>query len=213
MLLLAAVGEPATDEKDEAPGLILLDARGEPEAVNTSAQRWMAELAVVASTPGPTGLPGPVHVVAAAARRAAGREAGAVPEPARLRVQTRSGRWLVLHGSVLDTGSRARTSVIIEVARPAEIAPLIVQVYGLTDRERQITQLVLQGRSTEEIAKQLWLSPFTVQDHLKSIFDKVGVRSRRALVARVFFDHYAPRERAGAPLSADGWYVESGGPI
>lgn len=210
-LLLAVMGEPTTGE-DEAPGLILLDARGEPEAVNASAQRWMAELAVVASTPGPTGLPGPVHVVAAAARRAAGSEAKPASEPARLRVQTRSGRWLVLHGSVLDSGSQARTSVIIEVARPAEIAPLIVRAYGLTDRERQITQLILQGRSTDEIAKQLWLSPYTVQDHLKSIFDKVGVRSRRALVAKVFFDHYAPRERAGAPLSADGWYVDSGGP-
>ncbi len=208
-LLLGAVSEWATDE-DEAPGLILLDANGEPEAVNAAAQRWMAELAVGGLTPGAAGLPGPIYAVAAVAQRAAGREAEAASEPARLRVQTQSGRWLVLYGSVLDSGSRARTSVIIEVARPAEIAPLIVQAYGLTIRERQITQLVLQGRSTEEIAKRLWLSPYTVQDHLKSIFDKVGVRTRRALVARVFFEQYEPRERAGAHLSAEGWYVEPG---
>jgi DNA-binding CsgD family transcriptional regulator len=208
-LLLGAAGE-ASDEADDTPGLILLDGRGEPEAVNAAAQRWLAELAVPASTAGPAGLPGAVYVVAAAARRAAGKGSEGVVEPARVRVQTRSGRWLVLHGSVLDGGARARTSVIIEVARPAEIAPLIVQAYGLTDRERQITQHVLRGRSTDEIAKQLWLSPWTVQDHLKAIFDKIGVRSRRELVGRVFFDHYAPRERAGAALSADGWYVDSG---
>jgi DNA-binding CsgD family transcriptional regulator len=136
-------------------------------------------------------------------------EAGAPAELARLRVQTRDGRWLVLHGSVLGTGPRARTSVIIEVARPAEIAPLIVRVYGLTDREREIAELVMRGRSTDDIAKQLWLSPYTVQDHLKAVFDKVGVRSRRALVARVFFDQYEPRERAGAALSADGWYADA----
>jgi DNA-binding CsgD family transcriptional regulator len=207
-LLLGVVADDSGDY-DSAPGLVLLNARGEPEAINAAAERWLAELAVPASTSGAAGLPGAIYVVAAAARRAVGREAGATVEPARLRVQTHAGRWLVLHGSVLDAGPRARTSVIIEVARPAEIAPLIVQAYQLTDREREITQLVLQGRSTEDMAKRLGVSPYTIQDHLKAIFDKVGVRSRKALVARVFFEQYAPRERAGARLSADGWYVPS----
>jgi DNA-binding CsgD family transcriptional regulator len=206
-LLFGVVTEASED--DSAPGLVLLDERGEPEAINAPAKRWLAELAVPASTSGATGLPGPIYAVAASARRAAGRDADAPEGPARLRVQTLSGRWLVLHGSVIDGGARSRTSVIIEVARPAEIAPLIVQAYELTDRERQVTQLVLQGRSTTEMAKHLLLSPYTVQDHLKVIFDKVGVRSRKALVARVFFDQYAPREQAGANLSADGWYVAS----
>ncbi len=210
-LLMGVVGDDTPDD-DSAPGLVLLNARGEPEAINAPARGWLAELAVPTSTSGAAGLPGSIYVVAAAARRAVGLEEGAPAEPARLRIQTRAGRWLILHGSVLDEGPQARTSVIIEVARPAEIAPLIVQAYGLTDREREITQLVLQGRSTREIAKRLGLSSYTVQDHLKAIFDKVGVRSRKALVARVFFDQYEPRERAGAALSADGWYAEGGPP-
>ncbi|HEV8652730.1 MAG TPA: helix-turn-helix transcriptional regulator [Actinomycetes bacterium] len=66
-----------------------------------------------------------------------------------------------------------------------------------------------QGQSTTEIASALHLSPFTVQDHLKAIFDKVGVRSRRELVATVFRDHYWPRVLQDAPVGQDGWYASS----
>jgi DNA-binding CsgD family transcriptional regulator len=73
-------------------------------------------------------------------------------------------------------------AVIFEVARPVEIAPLIVQVYDLSRREGEIMQGVLRGLSTAEMADRFHISSETVQDHLKAIFDKVGVRSRRELV-------------------------------
>ncbi len=84
--------------------------------------------------------------------------------------------------------------------------------YGLTLRERTVTRLVIQGRSTTEIARSLHLSPFTVQDHLKAVFDKVGVRSRRELVATVFRDHYWPRVLEDAPVGQDGWYADQSQP-
>jgi len=78
-----------------------------------------------------------------------------------------------------------KTAVIIEEARCSEIAPLIAQAYALSSRERELTRLILRALSTGEIAAELHLSPNTVQDYLKAVFDKVGVRSRRELVASI----------------------------
>jgi DNA-binding CsgD family transcriptional regulator len=86
-------------------------------------------------------------------------------------------------------------AVIVEPAHPARIAPLLMSAHGLTEREQAVTRLVLQGNSTAEIAERLVVSTHTVQQHLKRIFDKTGVRSRRDLVGKVFFAHYEPRVR------------------
>jgi len=185
-LLTNAVG--AQDAHD-APGLVLFGDDGSIEDVNPAAERWIDEL--WGPGPRPTSLPIQIEQVAARAHAAvhgAGLADGAV---ARARVLTRSGRWLVLHGTGFG-GASGRTAVIIEAARPAEIAPLIVEAFGLSDRERQVVRLVLHGSSTQAIAHELILSPLTVQDHLKVIFDKMGVRSRREIAARIFFDHYFP---------------------
>jgi len=71
-----------------------------------------------------------------------------------------------------------------------------------------VTRLVLNGLSTREISERLTVSPYTVQDHLKAVFDKVGVRSRRELVAQLFLQHYAPRLQGGAKVGPDGWFAE-----
>jgi regulatory LuxR family protein len=74
-----------------------------------------------------------------------------------------------------------------------------------------VTQLVAQGLPTSAIAERLHISQWTVQDPLKAIFEKVGVGSRGELVARVFFEHYAPRLTDGTPVGSDGWFDPSGG--
>jgi len=89
-------------------------------------------------------------------------------------------------------GGQEKTAVIIQPAPSREIASLIVRGYGLSERERQVTELCAQGLSTKEIAGALHLSPYTIQDHLKVIFDKTDTRSRAELVGRIFLDHYAP---------------------
>jgi DNA-binding CsgD family transcriptional regulator len=126
----------------------------------------------------------------------------------RIHLRSASGRWLVLHASRLRTAdAEGQIAVIFEEARPSEIAPLIVDAYGLTKREGEIIRLVLRGLSTAEVSNELYITPNTVRDHFKSIFDKVGVRSRRELVAGIFAQQYQPRMATGHEPDADGWFA------
>jgi hypothetical protein len=51
------------------------------------------------------------------------------------------------------------------------------------------------------------LSPYTVQDHVKSLFEKTSVSSRQELVARVFLDDYLPHLAGRTRLTAEGAFV------
>src|SRR6266545_1852057 len=82
-----------------------------------------------------------------------------------VRVRTQSGHWLVLHASrVSGKVGQGPIAIVIEAARPIEIAPLIAQAYDLSPRERAVTQLVLRGLSTAEIAAEIHLcQPTTIK--------------------------------------------------
>jgi DNA-binding CsgD family transcriptional regulator len=78
--------------------------------------------------------------------------------------------------------------IIIEPAGPREVSWLITSAYGLSDREREVVDLVTRGLSTKQISQTLYISEYTVQDHFSNVFDKVGVRGRRALVKRLYLE-------------------------
>jgi DNA-binding CsgD family transcriptional regulator len=197
----------ATIPQPEAPGLVLLADDLSLVAITPAAEGWVAE---VAKSAWPSALELPDAVYAVAARLLALERGGHAPPDLmpRIRLRTASGRWLVLHASRLrTTEAEGQIAVIFEEAHPSEIAPLIVDAYGLTKREGEITQLVVRGLSTAEVSEQLHITPNTVRDHFKSIFDKVGVHSRRELVGQVFAQHYQPRMATGQGPNADGWFA------
>src|SRR4051794_20731398 len=181
---------------DHGPGVVVFDEHGEPESVSAAAERWIAELI---EDPPPS-TPSESKTVQAIAARARAIAPGTDPLEltARARVRTASGAWLLLYGTRLNGDTDGRTAVIIHPATPQDVAPVIALSYGLTERECHVAMHCVQGRVTKEIARALSLSPYTVQDHLKSIFDKTGVRSRGELVGQIFLDHYATRWEAPA---------------
>jgi DNA-binding CsgD family transcriptional regulator len=201
------VGEASDPQGPEAPGLVVLANDWSVESLTPGVERWLSEL--------PDGdwvrgkLPPAVLAVAGRALRTAEHE-DAPGEVALARVLSREGRWMVLHGAALVADGTRRVAVIVEPAHPARISPLLMAAYGLTEREQDVTRLVLRGDSTAQIAEWLCVSPHTVQQHLKSVFEKTGVRSRRQLVGKVFFTHYEPRVRDNERRVIDGEPVRGG---
>lgn len=174
-------------------GLVILDLQGNIDTVTPEGERWLSGMQ---DTDGP--LPVTVQAIASQAVDQGGTSV-------RGRVRDTSGTWVNLTAWALGD----RVAVSIEPASPHDLTALALDAYSLSERERQVVELVLLGFSTAQIGKQLYLSPYTVQDHLKSVFDKTGVRSRRELAADLFFRHYVPRIERGSRLNADGWFDDA----
>ena len=177
----------------ERPGLLIFDDRFRLTSVNDSAPGWLEELPLNDRVPTQLGLqlPLPLLVVAARARDSL---IGGGDGTARIRVRSRRGRWLMVHASTMRNGDGlpASTAVMIEPASHRLIAPIVVEAYGLTEREQEVIRQIARGEGTEEIARSLYLSPHTVRGHVKSILAKVGVSTRGELIATLFTDFYEP---------------------
>lgn len=181
------------------PGVILIASDGSVESITPAASRWLQDL--IDSSTASGGLPLIIRSVAEKARRAANGEAD---EIATVRLATRAGDWLVVHASLVDSGLNSPVAVMLHPAREPQVPPLIVEAHRLTAREREVTGLLARGLSTREIAGNLGITSHTVKDHVKAILVKVGVRSRRQLVAQLFLRHYAPNLAPRKTLAADG---------
>jgi DNA-binding CsgD family transcriptional regulator len=112
--------------------------------------------------------------------------------------------WITLHASLPDGPRTGRVAVVLERATGVQSATLRLEVSGVTSREREVATLLARGLSNAEIAQALVLSPHTVQDHIKSLYEKLGVSSRQELVARVFLDEYLPEVAVKRPITSKG---------
>ena len=100
-------------------------------------------------------------------------------------------KTFLLHSSRRDFAERDR--LVLDLLRPQ--LQLIDETFagrrrvtadvGLTQREREILSWVERGKTNAEIAQILWISPATVRKHLENAYEKLGVRTRTAAVARL----------------------------
>ncbi|MGB0120116.1 MAG: helix-turn-helix transcriptional regulator [Solirubrobacterales bacterium] len=188
----------------ESPGLVMLGPDNEVEFISAPARGLLADLR--GNQPGRgNDLPMPIYSLANFIRVADPREA--IPQSS-VTVPGTSG-WFVLHASREDEDRTV--TVVIEPASGPRSATLRLETHGVTPREREIATLIARGYGNNEIAEELVLSPHTVQDYVKNIFEKLGVNSRRELVASVFMDEYLPEVMVKTPLTTHGRFdVEAG---
>lgn len=120
--------------------------------------------------------------------------------PAQARARTRGGEWVVVRGARLEstTDGAGRSAVVLEPARPSDVAPMLMHLHQLTPREREVTQLLLAGLSTRQISEQLWITTETLRGHVKSVFAKLGVSSRPELAAMLSHEPAAQRAASAA---------------
>lgn len=183
---MAVRAEAHRPAPDGPPAIVLVDRHGQLCSVTAAAQDWKDRLDQIA----PGRFMVMMQVMATGARSAA---SGSF----RARLRDAHGNWAVLAASPLVGDDLDQVAVVIEPASGDQLLGMLLQAYSLTDRERQVCREVIGGRSTAEIGASLFISAHTVQDHLKSVFAKVGVRSRGALVARL-----RPEEATGGDADA-----------
>lgn len=194
-LRAAALMDQALAEGDapteSTPGVLVLDAKGHPVVRTPAVAAWLADLADVGIEM-PDGIPLGVRALASQLRVA---RAG-VGADLSVRMHGRSGRWYVLSASLAepDTLGDCSTVIVIRPAVPREVAALLMGLYDLSAREREVVAAVTRGESTKQIAAALGVSPHTVDEHIERACEKIGVRGRKALIARLYFDGY---RRAG----------------
>jgi DNA-binding CsgD family transcriptional regulator len=161
---------------------LIVDANLRPAGRTPAFGDWLAEL-----PPGGAGdeaemLPPAVYEIAT---RVLTPPDAANGLPASVRIRTPTGRRAVLEGAPLEGAEGGGVAITVRTATAEEVFDLRCKAHDLTRRERQLAALMLGGLATRQLAEALCISPYTVQDHLKGIFAKTGVRSRRELTAHL----------------------------
>jgi DNA-binding CsgD family transcriptional regulator len=188
----------------DAPGLIIVGAENAVELITPPARELIDALGSDALTYEDGSLPATVLALASFVRASehraeVGSNAVTVPSP--------SG-WITLHASKAGPADGS-VAIVLERASGPQSATLRLEMHGVTPREREVATLLARGLSNPEIAAALVLSPHTVQDHVKSLFEKLDVSSRQELVARVFLDEYLPEVVQRTPLTSYGRFDRS----
>jgi DNA-binding NarL/FixJ family response regulator len=189
-----------------APGLVVLDAADDIVLITAPARELLAAMRSTALARSEHRAPAALLALAQFTRSRARAEEGG---PAAVAVPSALG-WITLHASLPEGGADGQVAIVVDRATTEQASAVRLEVHGVSAREREVAVLLAQGASNTEIAAALVLSPYTVQDHIKSLFEKTGVASRQELVARVFLDDYLPRITERAGLTAAGTFASGG---
>ena len=160
----------------DPPGVLVLDSNLRPVSRTAAADRWMATLPLADLFAAWGMLPAVIYPAATLARIGDLARAHAV-------LPVHHGGWVTIEAAPLDAERTGDIAVTIRAASPAETFDVACRAHGLTAREAAVVATLGAGASTRQAARTLGIAEWTVQDHLKSVFVKLGVHSRREALA------------------------------
>jgi DNA-binding CsgD family transcriptional regulator len=156
------------------PGMLLVTDTLEPSGWTPGSREW------IRSVQGDGDVDDAGLVRALVDCLSAAEEREAEPRFVGLGVRAADG-WAIAQAARL----RGAGVIAIHVGRATrdQALELFASRHRLTPREREIVHLLADGLDTRALADRLFISKYTVQDHLKAIFEKCGVRTRLGLIA------------------------------
>lgn len=157
------------------PGVIVLDRHLRLVSWTSGARAWMDALPSAKLFARFGMLPSVVYPAATLARSAAATQAHAL-------LRAVDGRWVMIEAARLEGQRDGEIAVNLRAATGSETFDLLCRVYAFSRRERDVVASLIAGLDTRAITRRLFISSYTVQDYLKSVFDKMGIHSRRELL-------------------------------
>jgi DNA-binding CsgD family transcriptional regulator len=179
---LQLLAEP--DEPSSQPGVLILDRELRPTSRTPAATQWIDALPMAGVFAAWGMLPAVVYPVATLARAGDLSRAHAL-------LPVGPASWVTIEAAPLEGERQGDIAVTIRAASADETFDLASRAHGLTSREARVLAGLAAGVDTRVLARELGISAWTVQDHLKSVFRKLDVHSRQEAVARLT----RPRDR------------------
>jgi DNA-binding CsgD family transcriptional regulator len=167
----AAMPLLADDSPPAPPAVVIIDAADRLRAADRQARDYLGRL----GTTGAEEPPGVLSFLAAKARL------DDPLDPPVARTRTEDGVWLALDASLLGDGPGSDVAIVLRPAPGPGVLDAVLRGFGLSEREREVAALAAQGKTDRAIAAALYLSPWTVSDHLKAAYEKTGVGGRAEL--------------------------------
>jgi DNA-binding CsgD family transcriptional regulator len=167
---------PWSDGPSRVPGVLVVSAEERIDDATPEARKWLSRLSP--HEPGllPASLRGLV-------RQNRAKRVGHSPlRPSKVRIRMPEGDWVIARATSF-TIDESRSAVLVRAATRADMKAITLALHSLTARERQISELLLDGLDPREVSAQLNISIHTVRGYVKAVFAKFGVSSRGELTA------------------------------
>lgn len=170
------------DRPRVGPVVLLLSCALDVLAQTPDTQEYLR--VILPPTDGDAPIPASAYNVAA---QLLAVEAGIDQNVPSSRLHLSDGLWVTMRAARIGDRmplEQRDIAVTIEETSPSDRTAVFTRAFGFTARESELLGHLVSGRDTRDVARRMFLSEHTVQDHLKSVFAKTFTNSRRTLLSR-----------------------------